>query len=543
MSKFNRAAPTALASPVITETAASGRTFEGAPGYARDLRGELFLLAVSNMTGEDTFYEGAGQRDERYRALVRRAAVEDPAWTARFIGWLRDDAGMRSASLVAAAEYVKARAEASSGPGAPAGSSASAPGGRRVVASALRRADEPGELIAYWRAAYGRGMPIALKRGLAAAVHELYSEFTLLKYDSRDARVRFGDVVELVNPRYHNRSHGTWRDALYRYAIERRHDRGNQVPAGLAVIRANAELRARAAAEPAVLLGAEALRAAGMTWEDALSLAGNRVPKAALWSALVPSMGFFALVRNLRNLDEAGVPDHVAEQVAARLADPAQVARSRLFPMRFLAAYRAVPSLRWAYPLERALQASLSNVPRLVGRTLVLVDRSGSMFGPASKASQLSNADAAAIFGTVLAQRSERADLAEFGTGSQPVRFAAGESVLTVISRFGNLGGTNTAEAVRRHYRRGYHTRVVVVTDEQASWRAGADPLHAVPPDVPVYTWNLAGYRLGHGESGLGNRHVFGGLSDKAFRLIPLLEAGRDARWDDLFGQAANQAV
>ena len=55
----------------------------------------------------------------------------------------------------------------------------------------------------------------------------------------------------------------------------------------------------------------------------------------------------------------------------------------------------------------------------------------------------------------------------------------------------------------------------------------------------PVYTWNLAGYHFGHGESGLGNRHTFGGLSDKAFRLIPLLEAGRDARWDDLFGQAA----
>ena len=114
-----------------------------------------------------------------------------------------------------------------------------------------------------------------------------------------------------------------------------------------------------------------------------------------------------------------------------------------------------------------------------------------------------------------------------------------GESVLTTIKRFGNLGGTNTAEAVRRHYRRGHHTRVVLVTDEQASWRAGASPLLAVPPDIPVYTWNLAGYRFGHGESGLGNRHTFGGLSDKAFRLVPLLEAGQDARWDDLFSQAA----
>jgi hypothetical protein len=31
---------------------------------------------------------------------------------------------------------------------------------------------------------------------------------------------------------------------------------------------------------------------------------------------------------------------------------------------------------------------------------------------------------------------------------------------------------------------------------------------------------------------------AFGGLTDHAFRLIPMLEAGRDARWDDLFATA-----
>jgi len=52
-----------------------------------------------------------------------------------------------------------------------------------------------------------------------------------------------------------------------------------------------------------------------------------------------------------------------------------------------------------------------------------------------------------------------------------------------------------------------------------------------VPSHVPVYTWNLAGYRMGHGPSGTGQRHTFGGLSDAAFQLIPLLEAGRSADW------------
>jgi hypothetical protein len=78
------------------------------------------------------------------------------------------------------------------------------------------------------------------------------------------------------------------------------------------------------------------------------------------------------------------------------------------------------------------------------------------------------------------------------------------------------------------------------VTDEQAwAGRAGADPLAAVPDTVPAYTWNLAGEKFGHGQSGAGFSHTFGGLTDHSFKMISLLEAGRDANWDDLFSAAA----
>ena len=46
-----------------------------------------------------------------------------------------------------------------------------------------------------------------------------------------------------------------------------------------------------------------------------------------------------------------------------------------------------------------------------------------------------------------------------------------------------------------------------------------------------MYTWNLAGYQAGHAPSGSRQRHTFGGLTDQAFRMIPLLEAGRDCAW------------
>jgi len=514
MSRFNTTGtrPTA-ASPVATEAVPSGVTHEGAPGFARDSKSELFLLAVSHM-GDGSFYESQPDRDTRFRSLVHGVAMNDPEWMARFVPWLRNGANMRTASVVAAAEAAKALLIDEK------------PGGRKIVASALQRADEPGELLAYWTSRYGRAVPKPVKRGVADAVARLYDEYALLKYDTASHGYRFGDVIDLCHPD----AAEPWRGDLYRHALDRRHNRDNAVPDSLAMIRANAMLRARGAEDPEALLDAGALKAAGMTWEDALSLAGSKAPKRELWAALIPSMGYMALLRNLRNFDDAGVPDAVAEQVAARLSDPAQVAKSRQFPFRFLSAYKAVPSLRWAYPLEKALGLSLANVPEMKGRTLVLVDRSGSMFDGISAKSGLNRADTAALFGAAVALRCEHADLVQFGSSSAPVQFRGAESVLKIIGRFGNLGGTYTAQAVQQHYRDGFHSRVVIITDEQTAAYSG-DPLSLIAGRIPVYTWNLAGYQYGHGPSGGANRHTFGGLTDSAFKLIPLLEAGRNASW------------
>ena len=84
------------------------RTFEGARALVRDPKSELFLLAITNMVGEATFYEGADARDERFVELIHQVTNEDPVWMQRFVPWLRNDALMRSAAVVAAAEYVAA---------------------------------------------------------------------------------------------------------------------------------------------------------------------------------------------------------------------------------------------------------------------------------------------------------------------------------------------------------------------------------------------------------------------------------------------------
>jgi len=523
MARFNNR--TARAQPVsrVTSTGRVLRTYEGGRGHEREPRSELFLLAVSNLVTQRTFYETGEDRDDRFARLVRELAVTDPSWTAGLLGWLRGEGNLRTASLVGAAEYVKARLDA----GATGG-----PSNRQVVDSVLRRPDEPGELLAYWTATYGRAVPKPVKRGVADAVRRLYGGKALLKYDTASRGYRFGDILNLVHASPDPEK--PWQGELFRYALDRRHHPDTAVPpASNRVLVAHRELMALPAEERRAVVtapdGAGRLAAAGITWEALAGWLQGPMDRAA-WEAVIPSMGTMALLRNLRNFDEAGVSDEVAAGVAARIADPAEVARSRQFPFRYLAAYRHAPSLRWSYPLERALGHSLANVPALPGRTLVLVDRSGSMFySRMSDRSELTRADAAAVFGTALALRAAKADLVEFGTASKPVPFRRGESVLSILGRFGDLGGTDTTEAVRRHYRG--HDRVLIVTDEQYAPSRHGDPTEQVPADVPVYTWNLAGHRAGHGPSGTAHRHTFGGLSDAAFRMVPLLEAGRDAHW------------
>ncbi|MFD9335726.1 TROVE domain-containing protein [Streptomyces sp. NPDC060028] len=532
MARFNlrrsKAAPApapatapAPASPVRSDGRRAAN-HHGSHGFVRDPRSELFLLAVANFVSQRTAYESGEARDDRFAALVRTLAVEDPEWTAGLLGWLRGDGNMRTASLVGAAEYVKARLDA----GATGG-----PSNRQVVDRVLRRADEPGELLAYWTAAYGRNVPKPVKRGIADAVRRLYTGTSLLKYDTSSKGYRFGDVLNLVHASPDPAK--AWQGELFRHALDRRHHPDTaEAPAGNRALVAHRALMELPVAQRRAVVtapdGAERLAEAGMTWE---ALAGwlQGPMDAAAWEAVIPSMGAMALLRNLRNFDQAGVSDAVAAQVAAKVSDPEVVARSRQFPFRYLAAYQHAPSLRWAYPLEQALGHSLANVPALPGRTLVLVDRSGSMWSPLSERSELNRADAAAVFGAALALRAEDADLVQFGTSSKDVPYRRGESVLKVLERFENLGGTYTAEAVRRHYKG--HDRVLIVTDEQATYHSNGDPTDLVPATVPVYTWNLAGYRVGHAPSGSGARHTFGGLTDAAFRMVTLIENGQDADW------------
>ena len=489
-----------------------GLTFEGAAAFGRDAKSELFLLAVTNMVSEATFYEAADERDDRFAELVRAVTAEDRDWVARFIPWLRTHALMRSASVVAAAEYVAAGGD----------------GARQVVASALARADEPAELLAYWVAVHGRRLPQPLKRGIADAVVALYNEYTAMKYDGLSRAWRMGDVIELVHPK----PSGDAQSGVFRYLLDRRHNPDSlQVPDTLPALKLRRELESVPEEQRRERLrteGSELLRRSGATWEWLSGwLPGGMDAEA--WSWVIPSMGYMALLRNLRNFDDAGVSDEVARAVADRLSDADQVARSRQLPFRFWSAYRSVASARWTSALEQALDASVRNVPALPGRTLVLTDTSASMTSAVSRRSTVRHFEIAALFAAAVAKQSARVDLVSFASGWERLRFRPRQSVLRTVEmverRIGSVGhSTYLGRALTDTF--DGHDRVVVFSDMQTH-----DQLPQLPASTTVYVFNTGGYTKTPLRFGARGRYELGGFSDATFRLMRILEDLEDAEW------------
>ena len=138
---------------------------------------------------------------------------------------------MRTASLVGAAEFVSARLAASADGGVT---------NRAVIDSVLQRADEPGELLAYWTGANGRRVPKPVKRGVADAVKRLYDERAVLKWDSDARGFRMADVLNLAHPS----PAAGWQGSLFQYVMDRRRDGDAAVPADLRTIAARRELMA-----------------------------------------------------------------------------------------------------------------------------------------------------------------------------------------------------------------------------------------------------------------------------------------------------------
>lgn len=215
-----------------------------------------------------------------------------------------------------------------------------------ILPKIITRADMLTDFMAlYW--ADGK-CPIcnAAKKGLAKAFHN-FKEYHFAKYD-RNAEIKLRDVMFMVRPKPEN----PLEEALYK------------------------KIASRTLETPE-------------TWEVLLSLAHTNEEKAAVWTKLISEdkIGGKAMLMNIRNMQSVGVPRPVIEEGLKKLNG------TMLLPLDFLKAMRM--SNGFDREIEDAMLRTYENLPKLPGKTLFIVDVSGSMGSLTSSGSKFSRIDQA----------------------------------------------------------------------------------------------------------------------------------------------------
>ena len=219
----------------------------------------------------------------------------------------------------------------------------------------ITRADMLTDFLAiYWK---DGKKPIAnqAKKGLAKAFHN-FNEYKFAKYD-RDAAIKLRDVMFLCRPKPENQ----YEQDLFKKVADR-------------------------------------TLATPETWEVLLSTGKD---KKESWTKLITEgkIGGLAMLRNIANMRKANVDKKVINEGLEKLKS------SMLMPLDFLKAFRMNPE--FGRQIEDAMINSYSNLPKLKGKTLFIVDVSGSMGARMSEKSDFTRYDAACAMAMLAANQCE----------------------------------------------------------------------------------------------------------------------------------------
>ena len=420
------------------------RTHEGAP--ARHISSELRLRrsVLACLLWESQFYEDGVEIAGRIAELVPQVAAEKVATLAVEA---REQMKLRHAPLALVREMARHKTHRALV--------------SETLARVIQRADELAEFVAiYWKD--GR-VPLSgqVKKGLAAAFPK-FDEYQLAKYD-RGGPLKLRDVLFLCHAKPRDAAQaGVWKKLIWG--------------------RLNAP----------------------DTWEVALSSVGasgtlaRGADKREAWERLLreQKLGALALLRNLRNMSEAGVDESLV------LSALGSMSTARVLPFRFLAAARYAP--QWEEALERAMLKCVAGTENLPGKTIVLVDVSGSMTVPLSRRSEMLRTDVGYGLAVLLREIAEKVVVFSFSDNLVEVPARRGFALRDAIGTSQPHNSTQLGKAVETLNRKEQYDRLIVITDEQAHdsvpapvsgrWSDGR-------PRPSGYMINVASYKNGVGYS------------------------------------------
>jgi 60 kDa SS-A/Ro ribonucleoprotein len=438
----------------------------------QDAEALLRRSVMANLLWEDLFYEDGVSVVDNIAALIPQVAPETVTVIAVEA---RTRQKLRHVPLLIAREMARI------------------PTHRQYVGSLLPqiilRADELAEFLAiYWKE--GK-CPLSkqVKTGLARAF-DRFDAYQLAKYN-RDYAVKLRDVMFMVHPKP-----AQGKEELYKQVAE------DTLPTP-------------------------------DTWEVALSAGAN---KRDTWTRLIreKKLGALAFVRNLRNMEEADVPEPVIVE-GFNSIDPRW-----LLPLNYFAAAKASP--RWTRELEGLMLRGFDQAAKLPGRTVFVVDVSGSMDKPVSERSHFNRLEVAAAMTVMAYAMCEHVELwATAGNDDarvhatkpiKPIRgFALAERVRNARNDLGR-GGIFTRQCLEYIQSRTAEPvdRIIVFSDSQDCDVPGSGL--PKPFGVRNYVVDVSAHQHGVNYKGLWTAEV-SGWSEHFLTYILALEGSALPQQDD----------
>jgi len=309
-----------------------------------------------------------------------------------------------------------------------------------TLSRVIQRADELAEFVAlYWKD--GR-QPLSkqVKKGLAQAFTK-FDAYQLAKYN-RDGAVKLRDVLFLCHAKPKDKE----QEAIWKQLID------GSLPAP-------------------------------DTWEVNLSTGKD---KKATWERLLAEnkLGGLALLRNLRNMAGSKVDESLVFAALDRMKT------ARILPFRFIAAAKHAP--QWESRIERAMLKCLEGREKLPGKTVLLIDVSGSMDWEISAKSDLKRYDAANGLAILARELCEQVAIYSFSNSVVRIPDRHGFALRDAITNSQPHGGTWLGNAVKHINASEQYDRLIVLTDEQSH--------DTVPnPKGKGYVINVASYKNGVG--------------------------------------------
>lgn len=249
------------------------------------------------------------------------------------------------------------------------------------------------------------------------------------------------------------------------------------------------------------------------TWETKLS-AGEDKKESFEQLLTEGKLGKLALVRNLRNMRDAGISKDL---VAEHLLKPSRP----ILPFQFLAAAKMVP--QWEDIIDAGMIKTMESHEKFDGMTIVLVDVSGSMDSRISSKSDMTHQDAAAALAILIRSITKEGLICTFSDRLISIPARHGMALRDAIKNSQPNNGTALGAALTQlnteYEKLARAKRIIVITDEQSS-----DTI----PHMPIencYVINTGAYQ--NGIKNNGQWLTISGFSENTINYILEVERSK----------------